>query len=36
MEPPITSIEEQGLGHDGKNHTKDMLGDEGDLHVYNP
>uniref|UniRef100_A0A7C9CPL9 Uncharacterized protein n=1 Tax=Opuntia streptacantha TaxID=393608 RepID=A0A7C9CPL9_OPUST len=35
MEPPITSVEEQGLGHEGKNHTEDGLCDERDLHMYN-
>ena len=35
MEPHITSIEEQGLSHDGKNHTEDRVGDERDKHMYN-
>jgi len=35
MEPSITSIEEQWLGHDEENHTEDRLGDERDIHMYN-
>ena len=35
MEPPIVSIEEQELGHEGENDTEDKLSEEEDLHMYN-
>ena len=35
MQPPVISIEEQQLGHEGENHTEDRLGEEGDLYMYN-
>ena len=35
MKPPTPSVEEQGLGHGWEIHTKDRLGDERDVHMYN-
>ncbi|KAJ8442705.1 hypothetical protein Cgig2_001798 [Carnegiea gigantea] len=35
MEPPIINVEEQGEGHESKNHMEDRLGEEDNLHIYN-
>ncbi|KAJ8420417.1 hypothetical protein Cgig2_011963 [Carnegiea gigantea] len=35
MEPPIINVEEQGEGHESKNHTEGRLGEEDNLHMYN-
>ncbi|KAJ8443416.1 LOW QUALITY PROTEIN: hypothetical protein Cgig2_024193 [Carnegiea gigantea] len=35
IEPPIINVEEQGEGHETENRTKDRLGKEDNLHMYN-
>ena len=35
MEPPIVNIEEQEDDHQTENHKEEMIGEEGNLHIYN-